>query len=88
MTTETELEQLRSEVEFWKNECYLMAGHQGIDTVQRFLTERDRAKHERRDLYVALEALVTRCDGAEGVRADDSNIDTRSEHALLERLGE
>jgi hypothetical protein len=31
----------------------------------------------------ALEELVTRCDGAEGVRADDSNIDTLGAHAAL-----
>lgn len=31
----------------------------------------------------ALEDLVTRCDGAEGVRADGSNIDTRGAHVAL-----
>lgn len=34
----------------------------------------------------ALEDLVQRCDGAEGVRADGSNIDTRAAHAILEAL--
>ncbi len=38
------------------------------------------------DLRRELSALVTRCDGPEGVRADGSNIDTRAAHALLERL--
>ena len=30
--------------------------------------------------------LVTRCDGAEGMRADGSNIQTMAAHAILERL--
>jgi hypothetical protein len=30
-----------------------------------------------------LDSLVTRCDGAEGVRADGSNIDTLSAHMML-----
>ena len=34
-------------------------------------------------LYKALSDLVTRCDGAEGVRADGSNIDTCAAHAAL-----
>lgn len=34
-------------------------------------------------LRAALRALVDRCDGPEGVRADGSNIDTRSAHAAL-----
>ncbi len=39
---------------------------------------------ERADkLEAALRALVTRCDGAEGVRADGSNIDTCAAHATL-----
>lgn len=32
-------------------------------------------------LRVAPEDLVRRCDGAEGVRADESNIDTTAAHA-------
>lgn len=35
-----------------------------------------------------LQALVARCDGAEGVRADGSNIDTCGAHALLRELEE
>jgi hypothetical protein len=31
----------------------------------------------------ALQNLVARCDGAEGVRADGSNIDTSEAHAAL-----
>jgi hypothetical protein len=31
----------------------------------------------------ALRDLVTRCDGAEGMRADGSNIDTTAAHAAL-----
>ena len=31
----------------------------------------------------ALREMVTRCDGAEGVRADGSNIDTTAAHAAL-----
>ncbi len=34
-------------------------------------------------LAAALRALVDRCDGAEGVRADGSNIDTCAAHAVL-----
>lgn len=36
----------------------------------------------------ALDRLVTRCDGAEGVRADGSNIDTLEAHAALLNLKE
>lgn len=36
------------------------------------------------DLERELSALVLRCDGPEGVRADGSNIQTISAHALLE----
>ena len=36
-----------------------------------------------RVLEAALRDLVKRCDGAEGVRADGSNIDTRGAHAAL-----
>lgn len=36
-----------------------------------------------RVLETALRDLVDRCDGAEGVRADGSNIDTRGAHAAL-----
>lgn len=45
-----------------------------------------KLQSERHELYRALEALVDRCDGAEGVRADGSNIDTRAERMLLERV--
>ena len=37
-------------------------------------------------LFEALKELVLRCDGAEGVRADGSNIDTLVAHAVLERI--
>lgn len=39
------------------------------------------------DLLEALQDLVYRCDGDEGMRADGSNIDTRAAHVLLERIG-
>ena len=35
------------------------------------------------ELRKALENLVLRCDGEEGVRADGSNIDTRQAHVVL-----
>lgn len=35
------------------------------------------------EMFLALDALVTRCDGEEGVRADGSNIDTTAAHAVL-----
>lgn len=34
-------------------------------------------------LLAELVALVVRCDGAEGVRADGSNIDTSAAHAAI-----
>lgn len=40
------------------------------------------------DLVLALRNLVTRCDGAEGVRADGSNICTLEAHAALGDLRE
>lgn len=39
------------------------------------------------DLASELAALVARCDGAEGVQADGSNMDTRGAHAALEKAG-
>jgi hypothetical protein len=37
------------------------------------------------DLLAALIDIVRRCDGADGVRADGSNIDTRQQHAAIAR---
>lgn len=42
--------------------------------------ERHGENHELRE---ALTELVARCDGAEGVRADGSNIQTVQAHAVL-----
>jgi len=39
------------------------------------------------ELLAALEELVLRCDGEEGVRADGSNIQTMRAHAILEKIG-
>ena len=39
-------------------------------------------------LVKALRELMLRCDGAEGVRADGSNIQTMAASALLHELGE
>lgn len=39
-------------------------------------------------LAAALRDLVRRCDSAEGVRADGSNIQTMRAHAALEQTGE
>lgn len=41
---------------------------------------------DRTELAAALEELMLRCDGAEGVTEDGSNIQTIRAHALLERL--
>ena len=38
------------------------------------------------DLATALNKLVLRCDGPEGVRSDGSNIDTMAERYLLEGI--
>ena len=38
------------------------------------------------ELVAALQELVNRCDGDEGVRADGSNIQTMRAHAILEKL--
>lgn len=40
------------------------------------------------ELYEALEDLVRRCDGDEGVRADGSNIQTIAAHAALAKARE
>ena len=40
------------------------------------------------ELVKVLWELVTRCDGAEGVGADGSNIQTHNAHGLLAKLGE
>jgi hypothetical protein len=37
------------------------------------------------EILAALSDLVARCDGAEGVRADGSNIQTMAAHAVLEK---
>ena len=41
------------------------------------------AEAARRDMESALRELVTRCDGAEGVQEDGSNISTLHAHAVL-----
>jgi hypothetical protein len=38
-------------------------------------------------LAAALKALVVRCDGAEGVQSDGSNMDTSAAHAALKKAG-
>lgn len=48
-------------------------------SLQNVISERDR-------LRKALYDLVLRCDGAEGVRADGSNIDTSDAHYALGHL--
>jgi len=40
------------------------------------------------ELYTALDELVMRCDGEEGVRADGSNIQTIRAHAVLAKIEE
>ena len=51
------------------------------------LAERDRLLAVNAELVAALEELVLRCDGEEGVRADGSNIQTMRAHAILEKIG-
>lgn len=46
------------------------------------------AVNEYPRLVDALRDLMLRCDGAEGVRADGSNIQTMQAHALLDEIGE
>lgn len=62
--------------------------YQDIMEEARDQTEMERIYKERDRLLAALNELVTRCDGAEGVRADGSNIQTIAAHALLRELGE
>lgn len=47
--------------------------------------EIDQLRYINAELLAALEELVTRCDGAEGVRADGSNIQTIRAHAAIEK---
>ena len=56
----------------WKASCIGCAEEQG-----------EGLSDDCRRLAAALESLVARCDGAEGVRADGSNIDTLDAHAAL-----
>lgn len=42
-----------------------------------------RCRNDRAELLAALKALVTRCDGDEGVREDGSNIDTCAARAAI-----
>ena len=45
-----------------------------------------RLRDQNRELTAALEELVRRCDGDEGVRADGSNIQTMRAHAILAKF--
>lgn len=58
------------------------------DVPPRVWREMARLERDRARLIAELSALVKRCDGEEGVRADGSNIQTMAEHALLDELGE
>ena len=52
---------------------YVMGYHQGRIDMAKIAQEQNHA----------LSALVARCDGEQGVRADGSNIDTLHAHAAL-----
>lgn len=43
-------------------------------------------RSQRDELAAALEELVSRCDGEEGIRADGSNIQTMRARAALSKL--
>lgn len=52
----------------------------------RAADEIDALKAQNAELVEALEELVTRCDGAEGVRSDGSNIQTMRASAILAKV--
>ena len=69
---------------------------EGLDSYEHrwlhdFIQRWDRALEtndlpSREDVLSVLDDLVTRCDGAEGVRADGSNIDTLNARMMLEKF--
>lgn len=56
------------------------------EDIERHLAVASTLATENAALREALEDLVSRCDGAEGVRADGSNIQTMRAHAALGEL--
>lgn len=76
----------------WRQKTFavLDAGDEGVaETYERGDTSYiAHACNHYPELVEALKELVARCDGAEGVRADGSNIQTHNAHALLTKLGE
>lgn len=61
-----------------------------VKRLQRAYTKREKTIRDAApELFEALQDLVARCDGEEGVRPDGSNIDTLRAHMALSRaLGE
>lgn len=51
--------------------------------IQSLRTSVELVTRDKNILLRALEDLVERCDGDEGIRKDGENIDTRSAHAAL-----
>lgn len=67
--------------------------NQDVETVNKTGAGQDlayicHAANAYPELVEALKELVARCDGAEGVRADGSNIQTHNAHGILSKLGE
>lgn len=54
-----------------------------VDTINQLRLKKDAATARAERLETELRNLTPRCDGAEGVRADGSNIDTTGAHAAL-----
>ena len=72
-------------------ECEVLASVGQGDTVL-FTTSRSMARcivtavNSHGELVDALRELTARCDGAEGMRADGSNIQTMRAHAILDKV--
>ena len=58
------------------------------DAAPALLAECKRQRGQIAKLREALEDLTLRCDGAEGIRADGSNIQTIKAHAALGTFAE
>lgn len=52
------IDRLTAERDGWRNECHLMAGHASIDTLQRYLNEREVMTAERDRLRAALRKMI------------------------------
>lgn len=57
-----------------------------LNDLARAVIRGDAPRADPEPIAEVLRDLVLRCDGAEGVRKDDSNIDTQRAHAALRAL--